>query len=217
MQRVELLVVRHDQVGVAADTASRLQSTPLAVEHVDLVEQHAGSTTTPLPMTGVMCGYSTPLGTSWRAKRLAVDHDGVARVVTALVADDHVHLLGQEVGELALALVAPLGADDHGSGHAGQRVKLGCATGAAVGEAAGTWTVPSTSTVGTTGTVVVVVVDGVCSGTTGTAVEAVVVVAVGTDGQGEAHGVDLVVGLVVGLRLEVADDERWSPARPSRR
>ena len=58
-----------------------------------------------------------PLGTSWRAKRLTVDDDGVTGVVAALVADDQVHLLGDEVGELALALVAPLGADDDGRRH----------------------------------------------------------------------------------------------------
>ena len=49
---------------------------------------------------------------------LPVDHDGVAGVVAALVADDQLHLPGQEVGELALALVAPLGPDDDGCRHA---------------------------------------------------------------------------------------------------
>ena len=48
---------------------------------------------------------------------LVADHDGVAGVVAALVADDHRDLLGEEVGGLALALVAPLEPDDHGRGH----------------------------------------------------------------------------------------------------
>ena len=48
---------------------------------------------------------------------LVADHDRVARVVAALVADDHRDLLGEEVGRLALALVAPLEADDHRRGH----------------------------------------------------------------------------------------------------
>ena len=39
-------------------------------------------------------------------------HDRVAGVVAALVADDHGHLFGEEVGGLALPLVAPLEADD---------------------------------------------------------------------------------------------------------
>ena len=59
-----------------------------------------------------------PLGHELEGEALAVDHEGVAGVVAALVADDQVHLLGDEVGELALALVAPLGADDDGRWHA---------------------------------------------------------------------------------------------------
>ena len=43
---------------------------------------------------------------------LVADHDGVAGVVAALVADDERDLLGEEVGGLALALVAPLETDD---------------------------------------------------------------------------------------------------------
>src|SRR2546423_14549724 len=45
--------------------------------------------------------------------RLVADFDGVAGVVTALVARDHVEALGQEVNDLALALIAPLRADDY--------------------------------------------------------------------------------------------------------
>ena len=48
---------------------------------------------------------------------LVAAHDGVARVVAALVADDHRDLFREEVGRLALALVAPLQPDDHGRGH----------------------------------------------------------------------------------------------------
>ena len=38
--------------------------------------------------------------------------DGVARVVAALIARHHVEALGEQVNDLALALVAPLRADD---------------------------------------------------------------------------------------------------------
>ena len=48
---------------------------------------------------------------------LAVHDDRVAGVVAALVAHDEVHVLGEEVGELALSLVTPLGSDHHGRGH----------------------------------------------------------------------------------------------------
>ena len=48
---------------------------------------------------------------------LAAHDDRVTGVVTALVAHDDVHVLGEEVGELALPLVTPLGSDHHGRGH----------------------------------------------------------------------------------------------------
>src|SRR4051794_632818 len=48
---------------------------------------------------------------------LVAEHQRVAGVVAALVANDERGLLGQEVGRLALALVAPLEPDDHGCRH----------------------------------------------------------------------------------------------------
>ena len=47
----------------------------------------------------------------------AVDDQRVPGVVPALEARDHVGALGQPVDDLALALVAPLGADDHHVAH----------------------------------------------------------------------------------------------------
>ena len=48
---------------------------------------------------------------------LAVADDRVAGVVTALEAHDRVGALGKQVGDLALALIAPLGAHYHHSWH----------------------------------------------------------------------------------------------------
>ena len=45
---------------------------------------------------------------------LAADADGVPGVGAAAVADDDVGVLGEEIDDLALALVAPLEADDNG-------------------------------------------------------------------------------------------------------
>ena len=49
--------------------------------------------------------------------RLAVDDDRVPRVRPALVAADEVGVLGEQVDDLALPLVAPLRTDDHGGRH----------------------------------------------------------------------------------------------------
>ena len=48
---------------------------------------------------------------------LVAEHERVAGVVASLVAGDDVGPLGEQVDDLALALVAPLGADDHRAGH----------------------------------------------------------------------------------------------------
>ena len=50
-------------------------------------------------------------------EHLAVDHQRVAGVVAALEADDDVGADRQPVDDLALAFVAPLGADHHHIGH----------------------------------------------------------------------------------------------------
>ena len=52
------------------------------------------------------------------------DDDRVAGVGAAVVAHDHVEVLGQPVDDLALALIAPLQADDGGGGRG-----LGCPEG----------------------------------------------------------------------------------------
>jgi hypothetical protein len=52
-----------------------------------------------------------------KAKLLAVPHDRVTRVVAALKTDYEVDPLGEEVGDLSFAFIAPLGADYHGSRH----------------------------------------------------------------------------------------------------
>src|SRR5919112_4967372 len=60
-------------------------------------------------------------------EHLVTEHQRVAGVVAALVANDERRLLGEEVRSLALALVAPLEADDdrrrHQVGRAGQAVR----------------------------------------------------------------------------------------------
>jgi hypothetical protein len=46
-----------------------------------------------------------------------VNDDSVPRIVAALVANDHIHVTSQEVGQFAFAFVTPLGSDYDGCGH----------------------------------------------------------------------------------------------------
>ena len=53
--------------------------------------------------------------------RDAVGDDGVAGIVTALSAAAELGVVGEDVGELAFAFVAPLGAEHNGDGHVQRR------------------------------------------------------------------------------------------------
>ncbi len=85
---------------------------------LELVGQHLGVDHDPVADHARLAGVKDPRGDQVELPRLAVADDRVAGVVAALKSDDRVGALGQEVRDLALALIAPLGADDHDSWHA---------------------------------------------------------------------------------------------------
>ena len=109
-------VVGHDHVGAAADADPR-DVDPAGRQHVQLADQGLGIDDDPVPDDR---GDVRVEHARWDEVELedlvALDHR-VAGVVAALVADNHRDLLGQEVGGLALALVAPLEADDDRGRH----------------------------------------------------------------------------------------------------
>ena len=59
-----------------------------------------------------------PGGNELQGVALAIDDNGVAGVVPTLVAHDVRVLFRQQVDDLGFALIAPLGSDDDGDGHA---------------------------------------------------------------------------------------------------
>ena len=117
--RVEEHVVGHDHVRVGGDPqvggghAAPLQALDLVGEHLrvddDAVADRAQGSR-----------VQDPRGDQVQLELLVVADDRVAGVVAALEAHDDVGPLGEQVGHLALALVAPLGADDHQSRHDGR-------------------------------------------------------------------------------------------------
>jgi hypothetical protein len=48
---------------------------------------------------------------------LALDDDRVPGVIAALVPNDHIHVLGEEIGDLAFSFVSPLRADQRYARH----------------------------------------------------------------------------------------------------
>ncbi len=113
---VELVVVRHDEVGVAGhDEPARVD--PAAGEHVALAQQDGRVDDDAVADHGHGVVVENPARHELEGERLAFDDNRVPGVVPALVAHDEAHVLGEEVGELPLPLVAPLGSDHDSGGH----------------------------------------------------------------------------------------------------
>ena len=112
---VDREVPRHDQVGVAryVDLVGRVAA---ALELVELGDQH-------LRVDDAAVADHARLAADDPARqradlvRLVADDDRVAGVRAALVAADDVGVLGEQVDDLALPLVAPLRPDDDGRRH----------------------------------------------------------------------------------------------------
>ena len=123
-ERVELLVVREDQMRVAAHEQPAAVDALLS-EPVELREQHRGVDHDAVADDRRDVVVEDAARHQLQSERLTADDDRVPGVVPALVADDDLHLLGDEVGELALALVAPLRADHDRCGHPGDGTEPG--------------------------------------------------------------------------------------------
>ena len=84
---------------------------------VDLLGQHHRVHHHAVADRAQLAGVEDPRRDQVELEGLAVADDRVAGVVAALEADHEVGLLGEQVDDLALPLVAPLGAHDHESWH----------------------------------------------------------------------------------------------------
>ena len=117
-QRVELAVERQDQRGILGD--AQIVAADVDAELLDLgdllgerpgIDHHAVADHRELALAHDAGGQQRQLVGG------AVDHERVAGIVAALEAHHDIGALRQPIDDLALALVAPLGADDHDIGH----------------------------------------------------------------------------------------------------
>ena len=90
---------------------------PAPSQTLDLLEQHLRVDHDSVADRAGETRVQDPGGDQVELEFLAVAHDRVAGVVAALEADHEVGLLGEQVDDLALTLVAPLGAHDDYSWH----------------------------------------------------------------------------------------------------
>ncbi len=115
---VDHRVVGRDQVSAAADEQPRRVHAS-RVERVELLEENTEVDDDAVADDGRDAGCQDPRGQQVQGVLLVADHDGVAGVVAAVVLHDVVDGGAEDVGRLALALVPPLGAEQHDRGHVG--------------------------------------------------------------------------------------------------
>ena len=143
---VEQHVVRHDQVRVGADPQAG-EVDALGAQAVELVGEDLRVDHDAVADRAELAGVEDPGRDQVELPLDVVADDRVPGVVAALEADHEVRVLGEQVGDLALALVAPLGADDHDAGHVVRRSLRGEApprrAGLAVGRLASSSQLPA--------------------------------------------------------------------------
>jgi hypothetical protein len=115
---VERNVPGHDQVRVARDEDEPVGAPAASLELVELCDEHVRVDDAACADRARDAAHD-PGRDRADLEGLAVDDDCVACVGTTLVPTDEVGLLGEQVDDLSLPLVAPLRADDHGRGHVG--------------------------------------------------------------------------------------------------
>ncbi len=116
VEGIEFLVVGEDEVCVAAQSEAFGRHTS-ALEHVHFGDEHPRVHDDPVADNGYHVFVEDATRDELKGEGLSGDHKSVAGVVATLVTDDHGHVTGQKVGELALALVTPLRPDYNGRGH----------------------------------------------------------------------------------------------------
>ena len=115
---VELAMQRQDQRRVLGDPqVVRADRDALIAQRLDLVEQRPGVHDDAVADDRELTRANDARRQKAELVGSPVDHQGVARVVATLEADHHLGPLREPVDDLALALVAPLGADNSDAGH----------------------------------------------------------------------------------------------------
>ena len=117
-QRVELAVQRQDQGDVLGDPqVFRADGDALAFQFSHLVEEGLRIEHHAIADHGQLRRPQHARRQQRQLVGLAIDDERMAGIVAALEAHDDIGLLRQPVDDLALPLVAPLGADDDNIGH----------------------------------------------------------------------------------------------------
>ena len=110
---VDRYVVRQDQRAGGGNAQTVTHRHAFALQVVDFVEQRLRREYDAVADQALHARAQNARRNHVQHRLHTVDHQGVASIVAALETYDSGRALGQEIDDLALALVAPLGADDN--------------------------------------------------------------------------------------------------------
>ena len=119
LPRLDGAMHRQDHLRPVGEQQAAAGVEPGGLQPGDLVEQGFGVHHAAVPDDGADAGVEDRGRQEMQDELAPVHHHGVAGVVPAAEADHRVEVRGQQVHELPLPLVAPLGADDRDAGHVG--------------------------------------------------------------------------------------------------
>ena len=114
--RVEQAVPGHDHVRIHRD-AQTSRRAPTRLERVELSTEHLGINYNAVAEDANLVGLEDAAGQQMELEGLIAMHDRVARIVATLVARHDLESLSEQVDDLAFALIAPLGSNNHCSAH----------------------------------------------------------------------------------------------------
>src|SRR5262249_21009676 len=120
-QRIDQLVVRQDDVGAEPDEQLAVREQAARLTLRELLEQRLRVDHHPVAEHAALAGVAYARRHEVGHQLLAADHQRVAGVGAATVANDDLGTLGEQVDDLALAFIAPLGADDDHDRHQSSR------------------------------------------------------------------------------------------------
>ena len=122
-QHVQLAVIRQDEMRLVAheQASGHVDAQPRQLIH--LAEQRVRIDDDAVADEADDAGMEDPRRNQVKDELASADIHGVSRVVSALIARDDRKVRGQQIDDLPLALIAPLGAD-HAQIHAGSMIPL---------------------------------------------------------------------------------------------
>src|SRR3989338_3906474 len=122
-QAVACFMIRKDKVGPVADEETPFDRDPFLIQVVNFLQQRVWVNHHAVSDHAANIFVKNSRRNKMQHKLTAFLDNRMTRIVAALVADDVIRVLGEDVDDFSLAFVAPLRADNDGIGHVKSEIR----------------------------------------------------------------------------------------------